>query len=418
MLQTATSIPPRTAVATPSRIRATASLWSKDGDRPGTGERQGANGLSGLTMPVAALSYAEAARRATPAVVSIAAHNDGMAATVDDGNSDAPPASRRKPPRAYGDEEEDENPDDNMGSGVIATQDGYILTNHHVLGDGTQIEVILVSGERLKARLIGSDPDTDLAVLKVDRQNLPTIEFAHRNDIAVGDVVLAISNSGESDEIAVILPALKRKNITLIGMTGRPESTLARHADIHLTVAVPQEACPLGLAPTSSTTAALALGDALAVALLRARAFTRDDFALSHPAGSLGKRLLLQVADVMHSGDELPVVRLDTPFADLIVCMSEKGLGMVAVADEAGYLKGIFTDGDLRRLFQQQRDFSGLTAQAVMGAHPKTITPNRLATEALKTMQQNRVNGLPVCDEAGRLLGALNMHDLLKARIV
>ena len=208
MLQTATSIPPRTAVATPSRIRATAaarspdrwtdsasaSLWSKDGDRPGTGERQGANGLSGLTMPVAALSYAEAARRATPAVVSIAAHNDGMAATVDDGNSDAPPASRRKPPRAYGDEEEDENPDDNMGSGVIATQDGYILTNHHVLGDGTQIEVILVSGERLKARLIGSDPDTDLAVLKVDRQNLPTIEFAHRNDIAVGDVVLAIGN--------------------------------------------------------------------------------------------------------------------------------------------------------------------------------------------------------------------------------
>ena len=154
----------------------------------------GANGLSGLTMPVAALSYAEAARRATPAVVSIAAHNDGMAATVDDGNSDAPPASRRKPPRAYGDEEEDENPDDNMGSGVIATQDGYILTNHHVLGDGTQIEVILVSGERLKARLIGSDPDTDLAVLKVDRQNLPTIEFAHRNDIAVGDVVLAIGN--------------------------------------------------------------------------------------------------------------------------------------------------------------------------------------------------------------------------------
>ena len=177
-------------VSGPLADSASASLWSKDGDRPGTGERQGASGLSGLTMPVAALSYAEAARRATPAVVSIAAHNDGMAATVDDGNSDAPPASRRKPPRAYGDEEEDENPDDNMGSGVIATQDGYILTNHHVLGDGTQIEVILVSGERLKARLIGSD----LAVLKVERQNLPTIEFAHRNDIAVGDVVLAIGN--------------------------------------------------------------------------------------------------------------------------------------------------------------------------------------------------------------------------------
>jgi len=236
--------------------------------------------------------------------------------------------------------------------------------------------------------------------------------------IVDNDVVVAISNSGESDEITAIMPALKRKNVTLIGITARPASTLARHADIHITAAVSKEACPLGLAPTTSTTAVMALGDALAVVLLRARAFTPDDFALSHPAGSLGKRLLLQVADVMHSGDELPVVRLDTPFADLIVCMSEKGLGMVAVADEAGYLKGIFTDGDLRRLFQQQRDLSGLTAQAVMGAHPKTITPNRLATEALKTMQQNRVNGLPVCDEAGRLLGALNMHDLLKARIV
>lgn len=236
--------------------------------------------------------------------------------------------------------------------------------------------------------------------------------------IVDGDVVLAISNSGESDEIAVILPALKRKNITLLAMTGRPQSTLARHADIHLTVAVPQEACPLGLAPTSSTTATLALGDALAVALLRARSFTPDDFALSHPAGSLGKRLLLQVADVMHSGGELPVVRPDTPFADVIVCMSEKGLGMVTVADEAGYLKGIFTDGDLRRLFQQQGDLTGLTAAAVMGRNPKTIMPDRLATEALKTMQQNRVNALPVCDAEGRLLGALNMHDLLKARIV
>lgn len=236
--------------------------------------------------------------------------------------------------------------------------------------------------------------------------------------IVDNDVVVAISNSGESDEITAIMPALKRKNVTLIGITARPASTLARHADIHITAAVSKEACPLGLAPTTSTTAVMALGDALAVVLLRARAFTPDDFALSHPAGSLGKRLLLQVADVMHTGDELPVVRPDTPFADLIVCMSEKGLGMVAVADEAGYLKGIFTDGDLRRLFQQQRDFSGLTAQAVMGAQPKTITPNRLATEALKTMQQNRVNGLPVCDEAGRLLGALNMHDLLKARIV
>lgn len=236
--------------------------------------------------------------------------------------------------------------------------------------------------------------------------------------IVDGDVVLAISNSGESDELLAIMPALKRKNATLIAITARPESTLARHADIHLTVAVPQEACPLGLAPTSSTTAVLALGDALAVALLRARAFTTDDFALSHPAGSLGKRLLLQVSDVMHHGEELPVVRPDTPFAELIVRMSEKGLGMVAVADEAGYLKGIFTDGDLRRQFQLGRELHGLSAADVMGTHPKTITADKLATEAVKAMQHNRVNGLLVTDTEGRLIGALNMHDLLKARIV
>lgn len=236
--------------------------------------------------------------------------------------------------------------------------------------------------------------------------------------IVDGDVVLAISNSGESDELLAIMPALKRKNATLIALTARPESTLARHADIHLTVAVPQEACPHGLAPTSSTTAVLALGDALAVALLRARAFTPDDFALSHPAGSLGKRLLLHVSDVMHHGEALPVVRPDTPFADLIVRMSEKGLGMVAVADQAGYLKGIFTDGDLRRQFQLGRELHGLTAADVMGTRPKTITADKLATEAVKTMQQNRVNGLLVTDTEGKLIGALNMHDLLKARIV
>lgn len=236
--------------------------------------------------------------------------------------------------------------------------------------------------------------------------------------IVAGDVVLAISNSGESDELLAIMPALKRKNATLIALSGRPESTLARQADIHITVAVPQEACPHGLAPTSSTTAVLALGDALAVALLRARAFTPDDFALSHPAGSLGKRLLLLVSDVMHGGEALPVVRPDTPFADLIVHMSEKGLGMVAVADEAGYLKGVFTDGDLRRQFQQGRELHGLTAADVMGLQPKTIGADKLAAEAVKTMRQNRVNGLLVVDENGRLVGALNMHDLLKARIV
>lgn len=236
--------------------------------------------------------------------------------------------------------------------------------------------------------------------------------------IVDNDVVVAISNSGESDEITAIMPALKRKNVTLIGITARPASTLARHADIHITAAVSKEACPLGLAPTTSTTAVMALGDALAVVLLRARAFTPDDFALSHPAGSLGKRLLLRVADIMHGGDALPAVVSGTLLKEAIVRMSEKGLGMLAVTDEAGRLKGVLTDGDLRRLFQKCETFAGLTVNDVMHPNPKSIAPDRLATEALKEMQQNHVNGLLVVEGDGMLVGALNMHDLLAARIL
>ena len=236
--------------------------------------------------------------------------------------------------------------------------------------------------------------------------------------IVDGDVVLAISNSGESDEISAILPALKRKNICLICITAHPESTMAQHADIHLTAAVSQEACPLGLAPTSSTTAVMALGDALAITLLRARSFTREDFALSHPAGRLGKRLLLRVADLMHSGDNSPAVTEDTPLKDAVVIMSEKGLGMLAVTDQGGRLKGILTDGDLRRLVQKCETFAGLTVNDVMHPNPKSIAPDRLATEALKEMQQNHVNGLLVVEGDGILVGALNMHDLLAARIL
>lgn len=250
--------------------------------------------------------------------------------------------------------------------------------------------------------------------------------FVHPAEAAHGDLgmivdhdaVVAISNSGESDEITAILPALKRKNVTLIGITARPASTLARHADIHITAAVSKEACPLGLAPTTSTTAVMALGDALAVVLLRARAFTPDDFALSHPAGSLGKRLLLRVADIMHGGDALPAVVSGTLLKDAIVRMSEKGLGMLAVTDEAGRLKGVLTYGDLRRLFQQRDNFAGLTVDDIMHASPKTIAADKLATEALKHMQANHINGLLVTEADGTLTGALNMHDLLIARIV
>lgn len=232
-----------------------------------------------------------------------------------------------------------------------------------------------------------------------------------------GDAVLALSNSGESDEIIALLPALKRKNIVLAAITSHPQSTLARHADIHITAAVSREACPLGLAPTSSTTAVLALGDALAVALLNARSFTRGDFALSHPAGSLGRRLLLTVADVMHSGDALPAVAEGTPLKTAVVAMSEKSLGMLAVIDKQGSLKGIFTDGDLRRLLETRDSLAGLTVDEIMKPNPVTIAPDKLAAEAAKLMQQKRIGGLLV-SEQGRLVGALNMHDLLRERVV
>ena len=232
-----------------------------------------------------------------------------------------------------------------------------------------------------------------------------------------GDAVLALSNSGESDEIIALLPALKRKNIVLAAITSHPQSTLARHADIHITAAVSREACPLGLAPTSSTTAVLALGDALAVSLLNARSFTRGDFALSHPAGSLGRRLLLTVADVMHSGDALPAVAEGTPLKTAVVAMSEKSLGMLAVIDQQGSLKGIFTDGDLRRLLEIRDSLAGLTVDEIMKPDPVTIAPDKLAAEAAKLMQQKRIGGLLVTDN-GRLVGALNMHDLLRERVV
>ena len=236
--------------------------------------------------------------------------------------------------------------------------------------------------------------------------------------IVDGDVVIALSNSGESDEILAIMPAIKRKNVQLIGITGNPESTMAKHADVHLCAHVSQEACPLGLAPTSSTTAVMVLGDALTVALLRARQFTPEDFALSHPAGSLGKRLLLTVADVMHSGENMPLVQTQTLLKQAIVIMSEKGLGMLLVADEDNRLCGLFTDGDLRRLFQNNHQLDDVVMADVMHPNPKTITAEKMATEALKLMQANKVNGLAVIDQHQHPIGAINMHDLLQARIV
>ncbi|WP_295970081.1 KpsF/GutQ family sugar-phosphate isomerase [uncultured Xanthomonas sp.] len=236
--------------------------------------------------------------------------------------------------------------------------------------------------------------------------------------ITDADVVLALSYSGESDEILMLLPVLKRQGNAVIAMTGRAQSTLAREADLHLDVSVPAEACPLDLAPTSSTTASLALGDALAVALLDARGFTADDFARSHPAGSLGRRLLLHITDVMHRGDELPKVREDASLSEALVEMSRKRLGMTAVVDADDRLLGLFTDGDLRRALDSALDVRQTRIAEVMTRQPRTIGADQLAAEAARLMETHQINGLIVVDTAGRAVGALNIHDLLRARVV
>jgi len=233
------------------------------------------------------------------------------------------------------------------------------------------------------------------------------------------DVVLALSYSGESDEILTVLPVLKRQDNRLIAMTGRPQSTLAREADLHLDVSVPAEACPLALAPTSSTTASLAMGDALAVALLEARGFTSEDFARSHPAGALGRRLLLHIADVMHTGDDIPRVGPDATLGDALLEMSRKRLGMTAVVDDDGRLLGLYTDGDLRRsLADPANDVRGTRIDRVMTRTPVTNDADALAVEAAQRMEAHKINALLVIDGERRVVGALNIHDLLRARVV
>ena len=233
------------------------------------------------------------------------------------------------------------------------------------------------------------------------------------------DVVLALSNSGETDELLTLLPVLKRQGNALIAMTGRPDSTLAHAADVHLDVGVPAEACPLDLAPTASTTAALALGDALAVALLEARGFTSEDFARSHPAGALGRRLLLHITDVMHAGDEVPRVRETATLSEALVEMSRKRLGMTAVVDADGRLLGLYTDGDLRRTLDDAAvDLRSTPISDVMTRAPRTIGADALAAEAAQLMEAHKINALLVLDDERHVVGALNIHDLLRARVV
>jgi arabinose-5-phosphate isomerase len=233
------------------------------------------------------------------------------------------------------------------------------------------------------------------------------------------DVVLALSNSGETDEILTILPLIKRLGVPLIALTGNPASHLAGEADVHLDISVEKEACPLGLAPTSSTTATLVMGDALAVSLLESRGFTADDFALSHPGGRLGKRLLLHVADVMHTGDTIPRVTSDARLAEALVEMTRKGLGMTVVADTDNRVAGVFTDGDLRRVLDHGPiDIQGRTIGEYMSRRCTTINARQLAAEALQLMDSKRINALPVVNDQHQLVGAINMHDLLRAGVV
>jgi arabinose-5-phosphate isomerase len=236
--------------------------------------------------------------------------------------------------------------------------------------------------------------------------------------VARGDVVLAISNSGETAELVNLLPHLRRLETPVIAMTGKPESTLAREADVHLDVSVSEEACPLNLAPTASTTATLAMGDALATTLLEARGFTAEDFARSHPGGALGRKLLLHVRDVMRQGDELPRVAPDVPLEQGLVEMSRRGLGLTAVVDAGDILLGVFTDGDLRRALDKGLNLRATSMQQVMTRNPRSIAPGALAADAVNRMQEYSVTALLVVDATGKLVGALNIHDLLRAGVV
>ncbi len=237
--------------------------------------------------------------------------------------------------------------------------------------------------------------------------------------ITKNDVVLAISNSGETDEIITIVPLIKRLGVPLISLTGNRNSYIATQANVNLDVSVSKEACPLGLAPTSSTTVALVMGDALAIALLDSRGFTADDFALSHPGGRLGKRLLLHVKDIMHTGNNIPIVKNNMLLSQALMVMTEKKLGMTTVVDDHNVLIGIFTDGDLRRVFEDQNiNLTSSTINDVMIKNCKVIKQDQLAAEALQIMESKSINALPVVNDSHEVIGALNMHDLLRAGVV
>jgi len=287
------------------------------------------------------------------------------------------------------------------------------------------VDIVLACGGRVVVSGIGKSGHVARKIAATLASTGTPAFFVHAAEASHGDlgmitredVVVAISYSGETDELLAFVPMVKRQGAKLIALTGNPGSALAREADVALDVRVAKEACPLNLAPTASTTATLALGDALAVALLDARGFGRDDFARSHPGGTLGRRLLTHVRDVMRTGDDVPAVPVSASLPDAVVEMSEKRMGMTGVLDADGRVVGIFTDGDLRRVFDKV-DFRTAGIAAVMTRNPRVIGPDRLAVESVEMMERHKVHGMLVVSEDGRLVGALNIHDLLRAKVV
>ena len=314
------------------------------------------------------------------------------------------------------------------GQEVIATEQAALETLKPFINESFQqaCQLILACTGRVvvmgmgKSGHIGNKIAATLASTGTPAFFVHPAEASHGDlgMITAHDVVIAISNSGEAHEILSILPVLKRLHIPLISITANGQSSLAQFANISLEIGKSVEACPLGLAPTSSTTATLVLGDALAVALLAARGFTAEDFALSHPGGALGRKLLLRVADLMHSGDNIPIVQEQTLIRDALLEISRKGLGMTAVVDTQGQLTGIYTDGDLRRTLDLEVDVRTTPIVHVMSKNPKTIRQHLLAAEAVALMEEKKINGVIVVDEQHKPIGALNMHDLLKAGVV
>ncbi|APW48083.1 KpsF/GutQ family sugar-phosphate isomerase [Rhodoferax antarcticus] len=298
---------------------------------------------------------------------------------------------------------------------------------HHLGADFVKaVRLVLASQGRLVVMGMGKSGHIGRKIVATLASTGTPAMFVHPAEASHGDlgmiqpvdVVLAISNSGESDELNVILPIIKRLGVALLAMTGNPASTLARHADAFLNSGVAKEACPLNLAPTASTTAQLALGDALAVALLDARGFKAEDFARSHPGGALGRKLLTHVRDVMRSGDQVPKVLTTAGFSELMREMSAKGLGAAAVVDGTGQVCGVFTDGDLRRLIEKGFDLRQATAQQVMHPNPQTISVDALAVEAAELMELRRITSVLVLDAQGQLCGALNSNDLMRAKVI